>query len=76
MYFSLFVHALAVGVTCGPVKIENRTSTWSTHDQTVYEEVKEAGCMRRFGGRSPCLKVFFKTADQTYAAICGKGQSK
>jgi len=34
-------------------------------------EVARIGCMRYFGRRSPCLKVFIKSGIDSFQAICG-----
>ncbi len=56
---------------CPETHVINHTEIWTAQDQESLEFNKNS-CMRWFGERSPCLKIFIKKRTRSYHAVCGK----
>jgi len=59
-------------MTCPATNIVNKTKTWTEYDQKTVDNAKSV-CYLRY---SACLKVFYKTKELTYRAVCKKESGK
>jgi hypothetical protein len=49
--------------------VNRTTEKWTRHDYEILENTKTR-CVK-FYKKSPCVKVFVKTAYHTYRVVCG-----
>lgn len=59
--------ALATALNCAPIKVFNRTKTWTKDDVKVLRSAQRS-CRVKY---KMCLKYFVKRPEGIYHAICG-----
>lgn len=68
---------LVLFLTCQkPQLINESTEAWTKQDEwSIKRAVKVCATDERYSD-TPCLKVFYKRAPQTYGAICGAAHER
>ena len=58
-------------ILCSSPEVVNWTSSWNEIDKMSLESATNR-CSQIYKEEAPCLKLFFKTDENSYRAICGR----
>lgn len=66
----MIIPLIAGALYCATPTVDNRTETWTKHDQETLLLAQKVGC-KNFDTKTPCLTHFVKFDEDQYDAKCG-----